>query len=249
MLQLLKSTLGERCGDGKLCRSRCALPRLAGMGEPEPAPRTIQTWQDAEHNAAAWMRHWGYTDARAVPGGPDAGIDVRSAGAVAQVKWQSVAVGRPMLQQLVGANDRPEAKLMFFTASNYTAAAVEYADSRHIALFTYGPWGRMEPTNSEARLLVAAAERQRTERLETTGTPSRPRPVAAKATKSEIDSANQATGCGVIFILAPFAGLLGMGENDTPWWQDLLAFPLILLLSWAIAAALFAYGKSMRSGS
>ncbi|WP_079062638.1 restriction endonuclease [Peterkaempfera griseoplana] len=117
-----------------------------------PPRRQIQTWQDAEHNAAAWMRHWGHRDAQAKPGGADGGIDVRSRSALGQVKYQAAAVGRPELQNLFGARGHDMRKqLFFFTGSSYAATAVEYADRNDIALFVYALDGRMRPVNGTAR--------------------------------------------------------------------------------------------------
>jgi hypothetical protein len=56
----------------------------------QPAPFQIESWQDAELNAAAWMRYWGYGDAAVTRSGSDDGIDVTSELALAQVKHRSV---------------------------------------------------------------------------------------------------------------------------------------------------------------
>ncbi|MEV5786746.1 restriction endonuclease [Streptomyces sp. NPDC052287] len=122
-----------------------------------PSRRQIQSWQDAEHNAAAWMRHWGFSDAQAKPGGADGGIDVRSRRALGQVKYQAAAVGRPELQNLFGARGRDmEKQLCFFTGSSYAATAVEYADTNSIALFVYALDGTMTPVNKTARRVSTA---------------------------------------------------------------------------------------------
>ncbi|MGW4347878.1 restriction endonuclease [Streptomyces sp. NPDC004690] len=123
-----------------------------------PAGRQIQSWQEAEHNAAAWMRHWGYEDAQARPGGSDGGVDVRSRRALGQVKYQAAAVGRPELQRLFGARGRAMDKdLLFFTGSGYAATAVEYAAENGIALFVYGLDGSMTAVNALARRIAAVA--------------------------------------------------------------------------------------------
>ncbi|USQ85567.1 restriction endonuclease [Streptomyces phaeoluteigriseus] len=122
-----------------------------------PARRQIQSWQEAEHNAAAWMRHWGYEDARAQPGGSDGGVDVRSRRALGQVKYQAVAVGRPELQRLFGARGRAlDKELLFFTGSSYAATAIEYAAENGIALFVYGLDGSMTAVNAPARRIATA---------------------------------------------------------------------------------------------
>ncbi|GAA2959649.1 hypothetical protein GCM10020227_28580 [Streptomyces flavovirens] len=123
-----------------------------------PERRAVRSWQDAEHNAAAWMRYWGYLDARAKPGGADGGIDVWSARALGQVKYQAAAVGRPDLQRLFGARGRMrDRRLFFFTGSSYAAPAVGYALENDIALFVYGLDGSMEAHNAPARRVVEAA--------------------------------------------------------------------------------------------
>ncbi|WP_237519817.1 restriction endonuclease [Streptomyces sp. HUCO-GS316] len=116
-------------------------------------PMQVSSWQQAELNAARWMRHWGYADATARPGGPDSGVDVRAAGALGQVKYQAAQVGRPELQRFVGARPRgSNAQLIFFTGSDYAPTAVAYAEEWSIALFKYGLDGMMTPVNAPARL-------------------------------------------------------------------------------------------------
>jgi hypothetical protein len=120
---------------------------------PDPPRNQIHTWQDAEINAATWMRHWGYHDARAQPGGPDGGIDVRATGAVGQVKLRAAQIGRPDLQRLVGASP-PAVARMFFTGVGYSAKAIEYADETEIALFIFALDGAMTPVNGTARRIA-----------------------------------------------------------------------------------------------
>lgn len=92
-----------------------------------PRPRGIASWRVAEDNAASWMRFWGYRDATVTPNGSDAGIDVRSRKAIAQVKYEAHNVGRPALQRLVGSRGRGAEELLFFTGAGYSKAAIEYA--------------------------------------------------------------------------------------------------------------------------
>lgn len=129
----------------------------SGDLRPSDGPRyQIQTWQDAEHNAAAWIRHWGYPDARVTAGGADGGIDVRARGALAQVKFRAAQVGRPDLQRLVGASGRSNAQLFFFCGTSYSRHAIEFADANEIALFAYGLNGEVTPTNLVAGAIVRA---------------------------------------------------------------------------------------------
>ena len=118
----------------------------------QPPLHQIRSWQDAEVNAATWMRRWGHADATVTDGGADGGVDVRSERALAQVKCLAAAVGRPDLQRLggVGAGE-PGKQLFFFSGSGYTATASEYADATGMALFTYGLDGSVAPANAAAR--------------------------------------------------------------------------------------------------
>ncbi|MCW2087217.1 UNVERIFIED_ORG: hypothetical protein M2328_000497 [Rhodococcus erythropolis] len=115
----------------------------------------IRTARQAEENVAAVMRRLGYSDADVTGTGPDAGIDVVSSTALAQVKWQGAVVGRPELQRLVGARGRDtEKSLLFFTASGFSQAAVDYAEDLEIALFLYDPTGLPTPQNLLAHKIV-----------------------------------------------------------------------------------------------
>jgi hypothetical protein len=146
----------------------------AGRHQP-PARRPIRSWQEAERNAAAWMRHWGYHDAAARPGGADGGVDVRSARALGQVKFQAHAVGRPELQRLFGARGRHlDRQLLFFTGSGYASTAVEYAAENDIALFVYALDGAMTPVNAPARRISSAPRKQKPAR-------PAPKPMLSKA--------------------------------------------------------------------
>jgi hypothetical protein len=120
-----------------------------------PGPTHVGSWKAAELNAAAWMRHWGYADATAEPGGPDGGIDVRATGALGQVKNRPSQVGRPDIQRLLGAAmDHPGAELFFFSAGGFSTAAIEEANRRGIALFTFVLDGTMTSINAPARRIA-----------------------------------------------------------------------------------------------
>ncbi|WP_026122986.1 restriction endonuclease [Nocardiopsis halotolerans] len=97
----------------------------------------IHTPTEAERFVAGWLRDRGFRGARTTPPSGDAGIDVSASGVSVQVKRYSTnAVGRPELQQLVGAAPVGDTAV-FFTSSRYTAAAAEYANQRDVALFTF----------------------------------------------------------------------------------------------------------------
>jgi hypothetical protein len=134
---------------------------------PVPERRQIVAWQDAEENAAAWMRHWGFEDAATTPPGTDAGLDVISRAALAQVKFEASQIGRPALQRLVGARGPYQEKaLLFFTGTDFSSQARRYADEMHIALFRYALDGHMEALNPSA---VRIASRRNEELLQGTG--------------------------------------------------------------------------------
>lgn len=125
-----------------------------------PPSRQIRTWQDAEENAAEWMRYMGHADARVTSGGADGGIDVASQRAVAQVKREAVAAGSPLIQRFYGAADARgdfQHKL-FFSGSGYSRAAYETAERLGIALFDYHLDGWIEPANAVAKAILHTAE-------------------------------------------------------------------------------------------
>jgi hypothetical protein len=124
----------------------------------KPEPREVKSWQAAEANAAAWMRHWGFPDAGVTESGRDGGIDVRATGALAQVKREAKPVGRPAVQNLVGARGRDASlHLFFFSLSGYSQTAFEYAAQIGIALFQYDRFGSMTGVNARARRIVDRA--------------------------------------------------------------------------------------------
>ena len=119
-------------------------------------PYRISDYAQAEEMAAAWLRRFGYRDA-AVSGksssGNDGGIDVYSAGAVAQVKyWLTTRVGLPEVQRLVGSSEPGQARF-FFAASGYTGKAATWAASsdHKVALFIIGADGNLTAVNYWAK--------------------------------------------------------------------------------------------------
>ena len=93
---------------------------------------------DAEQLAADWLVYLGYEDARLTGSGPDGGVDVRSARAVAQVKFKAAQIGAPDLQRRFGARGASwEQDLFFFSGTTFSAKALAYAEEHEISLFTY----------------------------------------------------------------------------------------------------------------
>lgn len=108
---------------------------------PPASDALIRDWRSAEHACTAWMTRHGWPDATVTPPGADGGIDVTARNAAAQVKRQQKSVGRPALQRLRGAAPDPNTRLLFFTSSGYSPAAIEFARTHHMGLYTYTPTG------------------------------------------------------------------------------------------------------------
>jgi hypothetical protein len=204
-----------------------------------PVPRQIRSWQDAEVNAAEWMRYWGYRNAVARPGGPDGGADVRATGALGQVKYQAALVGRPELQRLVGARGRAlETELLFFTGSDYAATALAYADEMDIALFQFALDGSMTALNVPGRRI---SERPAGRWVAQPAAAGGDAPVPASAGR---------TGClpiiGLLFVCAPFGSI---GDEDVytgPLVLDVLKFIGTLAFFWLIGGAMLRHAVRRR---
>jgi hypothetical protein len=119
---------------------------------PRPALRFIRTAADAEVVAAEWMKWMGFSDARRTPTGPDGGLDVVAAQAVAQVKLHGRPIGRPDLQNLHGAALGKPA--LFFAAEGFTTEATAWAASAGMALFRFDRQGEPQPCNALAQSLI-----------------------------------------------------------------------------------------------
>ena len=135
--------------------ARAEVRRLA---EQRPQPRLFKTAAEAELLAAEWMRYFGFHDAITTQPGPDGGLDVTSADAVAQVKAQAVAVGRPIVQQTFGAAVADKKQAFVFALGGYTADAQSWATANDVALFEFAFDGSVTPVNVPARLILAEAD-------------------------------------------------------------------------------------------
>ncbi|MFF9275981.1 restriction endonuclease [Streptomyces griseosporeus] len=214
-------------------------------GRAVPQPTQISSWQRAEHNAARWMRYWGYADATARPGGPDAGVDVRARGALGQVKYQAAQVGRPELQRFVGARPRGStAQLIFFTGSDYTQSALTYAAEWDIALFRYGLDGAMTPANDVARRVQRRAVAQ----------PAAPAPAARPSVPVRASAPPERpfwqralrVWFGVTLLLAPLGSLGDEKTYTGPPALDAVKFVGILTGCWLVGGYLLATRKGPR---
>ncbi|UJC78349.1 restriction endonuclease [Rhodococcus erythropolis] len=122
----------------------------------------IASAREAEINAAARMREFGFGDALATPIGADGGVDVRSSRAIAEVKWKSAQAGRPEVQKLFGARGtKQHLQMFFFAAGGFSKGAVQYANESDVKLFTYDPNGVVTPANSVATTFVQRLEREK----------------------------------------------------------------------------------------
>ncbi|MGY1826242.1 restriction endonuclease [Blastococcus sp. SYSU DS0541] len=133
--------------------------RLNGGAADDVDVYVVNSAENAEALAAKWMRDLGFVDADVTPPGSDGGIDVVSSGAVAQVKFSSGQIARPVLQSLVGAAAyaHPNAWLFFFAWKGYSSQALEFAEQADIALFQYELDGRVEPVSTAAHEICRAA--------------------------------------------------------------------------------------------
>jgi hypothetical protein len=118
----------------------------------KPGPRVIQTDADAAEAAAEWMRWMGFADADRASTGPDAGIDVISTGAVAQVTLHD----KPALEELRRAATGRLALL--FSLETYPDDVRSWGDTAGVALFRFDGHGEPEPTNNRAAELMPARQ-------------------------------------------------------------------------------------------
>lgn len=116
-----------------------------------PAP-----WQQAEYLCASALRQFGFDDARVTESGPDGGVDILGSTIAAQVKYTNRPIGRPLVQQLIGAaGGRVTA---FFSLAGFSAQATECAGAAAMALFvvrlpcTVIPWNDAARSMSEDML-------------------------------------------------------------------------------------------------
>lgn len=106
-----------------------------------------------------WMIGLGFSDAVPTQFIGDSGIDVVASRAVAQVKFQVAPVGRPALQNLVGAaSEHPGKFKLFFAWKSYSGPAFAFAEQAHIALFSFTTGGELVPENTQAEHLCSLAQ-------------------------------------------------------------------------------------------
>lgn len=119
----------------------------------------IRSDRDAENTAGRWLHRLGHSDAVLTAAGHDNGVDVISAGAVAQVKrWRTKPVGIREVQRLAGAAE-PGQTCLFFASYGYTAAARAWAErsDHRVALFIMRDNGTLVAVNRWAYLALCDA--------------------------------------------------------------------------------------------
>ena len=135
-----------------------AFVALASLLEPPTIRHAAMSPRDAELQAAEWMRSMGMTDAEATPVGPDAGVDVRSATACAQVKHWTDRVGRKDVQNIYGVARAENRSPIFFALEteqgHYTRQAIEWGETNGVALFAYTEALDLKPITAAARSLM-----------------------------------------------------------------------------------------------
>lgn len=139
-----------------------ALNDLSDRVERGEQVLVIRTWEQAEEAALDWMTADDrYPGAALTSRGADNGLDIIGKGVAAQVKFRtSSRIGRPDLQQLVGAAGNRQ-KLFFalsrkYRYSPFTIEAINWAKERSdLALF------RMTEDGQISRITTAPTEAER----------------------------------------------------------------------------------------
>lgn len=113
--------------------------------------RRIRDWRDAELAVARWLRRAGCRRVAMTTAGADGGVDVVTSQWAVQVKHTTKRVGRPAVQQIVGAALSLDRRAALFSSSGFSAPALDYAVEHEVALFELGANGDAHPLNRAAR--------------------------------------------------------------------------------------------------
>lgn len=109
-------------------------------------------WRSAEEIAEQHLKYIGFANVRLSPPGNDHGVDVIGNDVAAQVKMTALPVGRPVLQQLIGATVNYTHRACYST-SGYTKDAIIYAELHSVALFSIEASGEITPCNQLAEIM------------------------------------------------------------------------------------------------
>lgn len=115
-------------------------------------PQLLTGWRSVEELAYLHLRDLGFGDVQITNVGKDNGLDVLGTAIAAQVKMTALPVGRPTLQQLVGASRKQY--LACYSTSGYTKDARIFANEHSISLFSVSNRGLVEPANDFATSLT-----------------------------------------------------------------------------------------------
>ena len=121
--------------------------------------RRIRDWRDAEAAAARWLRRAGCRQVEMTSAGADGGIDVITAEWAVQVKHTNKRVGRPAVQQLVGAALAIGRAPVLFSTSGFSKPGLDYADDHDVALLEMDLTGNAIRLNRTADRLGSRARR------------------------------------------------------------------------------------------
>lgn len=142
---------------------------------PRPALRAVRDPNDAEEYAAEWVRFLGWPEAKRTRASRDGGLDVlaerieskRGRSVVTeklavQVKLEGKPVGRPKIDQLLGAAQsfarsgpwEVPVTTMFFSLGGYTREAIAMSERVEMSLFRFGADGFLEACNEYAEDLL-----------------------------------------------------------------------------------------------
>jgi hypothetical protein len=111
---------------------------------PAREPLQEMTWQQAEVYVCAWMMQHGFPDAMMTAAGPDSGVDVMAAHAVAQVKNHARPVGIAEVQRLQGIAGSLHRQALLFASNGMTTQALRWADEHGVACYSYPPVTRLQ---------------------------------------------------------------------------------------------------------
>lgn len=116
---------------------------------PEPLHR------QAEKKAAEWLTLSNYGQAMTTGKGRDGGLDIYGPDLVGQVKHHMKPIGRPAIQQLVGARGSDTHKRMwFFSLSGYSRDAITYANKEGVNLVRYDENWNYTAANAASRSVI-----------------------------------------------------------------------------------------------
>lgn len=152
--QLAKEEQATRLKQRKEAAKARRDAKAASSTRPAPPPAFPYgvSPEGAEQLVCDWMRHLGASEAKVTSFRADGGIDVEAKKFIAQVKLYAGNVGRPEIQQLAGVAAVDGRQPLFFTSSDYTPEARNFAELSDVALFTMSPEkGTLRGKNSRGR--------------------------------------------------------------------------------------------------